>query len=168
MARRFAPSAGSRRQKQWIGPADQAGVAVPSATSVIISSFTPIAASMASPTLIRTRGLVNIFPVGGSDLSFTGAYGICVVTTQALAAGSGSVPRPFDDADWGGWIVWQAYSGRLEFQSGVGEQLLQSLYTIDSKAMRRMKTNEAVVTVCESQAGAVTCDSVIRKLFLLS
>jgi len=170
MARRFTQhrsSARVSRQKVWVAPADQAGVAVTDGASVIINSFTPDGAGLIAPTLIRVRGELLIFPVGGADLSFGGAFGMCVVSADALAAGTAAIPRPFDDADWGGWFVWQAYNGRIEFLSG-GQLMMGVRFQIDSKAMRKFKPNDVLVSMCESQAGAVTCDVVTRQLFLLS
>jgi len=151
-----------------VAPANQAGVAVPSATSVIIASFIPFSFGMNQPTIVRSRGEVHVFPVGGADLSMTGAFGMCIVSADALAAGTGSIPRPFDDADWGGWFTWFSWASRIEFQSGVGEMMIGARYQVDSKAMRKIGSNEAVVIMAESQSGAVTVNAPLRLLFLMS
>ena len=166
---RVVRRAGSQRQKTWVGPANQSDIAIGSGLSVIMSSFDPAASFMLAPTIIRTRGTLAIWPTAfGVDLDFAGAYGLCIVSNEAFAAGAASVPRPFDDANWGGWIVWQSFGGHLEFSSGVGVNLEQLRYEINSKAMRKIKDNETVVEVCESQTGAFQALGIIRQLYLMS
>ena len=158
----------SQRRKQWIGPADQSGVAVASGASVIISGFAPDDAFMLQPTLIRSRGSLFVSGVSTADVSATGAFGGCIVSDEAFAAGTLSIPRPFDDSDWNGWFVWQAVNWKFEFISGVGALMYGATYEIDSKAMRKMGTNETLVFIYESQAGAVTVNAITRELFLMS
>ncbi len=135
----------------------------------MIAFFAPETASMLRPTIVRTRGILSIRPqTFGADLAIGGAFGVCVVSDEAFAAGSGSIPRPFDDADWGGWLVWRSFEDFYEFgdSTGVRRQAIQM--EIDSKVMRKVTVNETIVFMCESQTGALNVAAHLRMLLLLS
>ena len=103
MARRQVAfrSRGPRRKTVWIGTADQGDTAIASNTSVALSSFAPSDLSILGGTVVRVRGNIMVFPTAfGSDLNFSGAYGLALISDEAAAAGAGSIPRPFDDDDW--------------------------------------------------------------------
>ncbi len=113
---------GPRRQVTWVGPADQGFIAVSSGGATLLSSFNPVTdAGMSKPTIVRTRGAVTIVPNSfAADLNFDGAFGIGVVSNQAFAAGIASIPEPFDEADWDGWMVWRSFAYTLEFSDATG------------------------------------------------
>ncbi len=125
---------------------------------------------MVRPTVVRTRGEVSIRPAVGAaaDVGIVGAYGLAVVSTDAFAAGVASIPQPFQDADWGGWFVWRSFSINFEFVSAIGQGLSQHNQEVDSKAMRKVDTNETIVLIAESQAGAFDISMPLRLLFKLS
>ena len=142
---------------------------VASGASVIISSFEPGANVMLAPTIVRTRGLVHIRPqTFGASLNVGGAFGVGIVSNEAFVAGTASIPRPFDDADWPGWFLWGAYSGTLDFADASGRRQWNLSYPQDSKAMRKVKSNETVVLMAESQTGSVTVVMHLRLLFMMS
>ncbi len=152
-----------------MAPADQNVISVASGASVIIASFDPAANFLLKPTIVRSRGEVTIRPqTFGADLSIGGALGICVVSDEALAAGTAAIPRPFDDADWGGWMVWQSFFYNLEFSDTTGLRQVDKSWQVDSKAMRKVSDGESVVLMCESQTGAFNCGMHIRQLYKLS
>ena len=166
-----APRGGAaKRQVTWIGPADQSYIAVANATKVLIASFTPGGVGIDKPTLVRSRGTLSVRPSSvAADLSYTGAFGMGVVSDQALAIGITAIPGPFDDADWDGWFVWQSFSGRVEFEAGIEAVLAREIeYDIDSKAMRKVSDNNSIVLVGESQTGSVSMSAPIRLLLKLS
>ncbi len=102
----------------------------------------------------------------GVDLVFKGAYGIGIVSDQAFAAGAASVPGPWSDPDFP-WLVWESFEGLYIFHDATGQSNFQG-FQFDSKAMRKVKQNETVVVVCESQAGAFDLSSAFRMLVKLS
>ena len=108
--------------------------------------------SFAEPaTIMRTRGFCSIQPqVFSADLDITGAIGIGVVTAEAFAAGVASIPEPFTDADWGGWFVWRTFAYHLEFATAASVNFPVWDFEIDSKAMRKVGTNEVMVVIAES------------------
>ena len=150
------------RLTEWIGPADQEYVAVASAGATLVAS-----APFESPgTIMRTRGHVSIRPeVVSADLSIVGAFGIGIVTSEALAVGVTAVPHPFRDADWGNWYVWRSFSYREEFQTAASVNFLSWDFEVDSKAMRKVRSNESFVMVAESQTGAFRISAPLRTLF---
>ena len=79
------------------------------------------------------------------------------------------MPHPFDDGDWDGWFVWQAFVNRFEFSDATGGFMPAALeYEVDSKAMRKVGPNETVVTVAESQLGALEVGAHLRTLLKLA
>ncbi len=174
MARRrsFPRTGAVRRSRQttWIAPADQESIAVSSTAKAIIQSFDPAAAGLLAPTIIRTRGEASVrAQTFGADVTVSGAFGICVVSDQAFAAGVASIPGPFDQADWNGWFVWQSFIRAVEFVSAVGvEPNVVWPYQVDSKAMRKVRDNETIVMVAQSQSGAFNIGMHLRMLLMLS
>jgi len=159
---------GAKRQTTWVGPALQGFVALAAATKIIVASFDPAANGLAKPTLVRTRGTVNVIPnVTTADVEFTGAIGVGVVTDRAFAAGAASIPGPFTDSGWDGWVATMLLSGALEFGTE-GSFIWIEGVEVDSKAMRKVTDDETVVIMAESLLGTVRIDLPLRLLFKLA
>ena len=137
---------------------------------MIIGSFDASAFGFPSPTVIRTRGEVCIKPSTSitSDLEIVGAYGIAVITDAAFAAGTISISAPFDDAGWGGWLVWRSFHYSQENVDSTGVYTNQHTQEVDSKAMRKMTDDETMVLMAQSQVGAFRISMALRHLFKLS
>ena len=155
----------TRRLNAWVGSADQGVVAVAGNGSSIVESN----ATLTNTTVVRTRGVFSIQPQAfAADLTIVGAYGIGIVSDVAFAAGAASIPGPYTDKDWGGWFVWEAFSYRFEFADATGILIASITKEIDSKAMRKVKSDETVVVMCESQAAALNVVSNFRMMVKLS
>jgi len=166
---RHFPSRAPKRKTIWIGAAEQGDVAVGSGSSVLIQTFVPDDSFMLAPTVVRTRGLIQIRPSSfAADLDFDGAYGLGIMSDESVAAGQASLPRPFDDDSWPGWLVHGYYMGHLEFQSGSGVRTFPLQYVIDSKAMRKIGPGETLCWMIESRVAAVDVNVHARLLFKLS
>ncbi len=166
---RHTRSSGPKRQVTWVAPADQGFISVASNTKVLIATFDPAAASLIKPTLIRTRGAVSVIAESTAvDVEITGAYGLAIVSDQAVAAGIASIPGPFDDAEWDGWFVWRSFAMKIDSVTQTG--VFRSSWTqeVDSKAMRKVTDNETCVVVAESQSGAFQISMPLRVLLKLS
>jgi len=137
---------------------------------VVQQTFSPESASMNAPTIVRTRGIISIKLTSyAADLDFCGVLGMGIVSDEALAAGAASIPRPFDDADWPGWFVWEPFCSRFEFLDATGTKFPAALsWKFDSKAMRKVRVNETVVVMVESQSGAFETAVFFRQLYKLS
>ena len=156
--------------KTWIGTAQQGNIAVASASKVLVASLGGFTLGVAG-TVIRSRGIFVVTPQAFSaDLNYDGAFGIGVVSQTALTTGITAIPGPFSDDNWPGWYVHQYYAGIVDFQDASGSRVLckEIQYEIDSKAMRKVRSDEALVFVCESRFGAVNVKAHIRTLFMES
>ncbi len=169
MARRrgFAPrSSGKRRLTEWSNLADQCSVQVSSGGATLISSL-----SFEDPgTIVRSRGIISVRPSAyTADVEICGAFGVGLVSSEALAIGVTAISEPFTDADWGGWMVWRPFNFRIEFISAVGVLFGDATVEIeiDSKAQRKVEPNSAMVFVAESQVGAFNIAEQVRLLQLL-
>jgi len=163
--RRGISPRGPKRTSTWVGSADQGIVSVAAGATVIVESN----ATLIDTTIVRTRGLMTAQPASfGVDAMIIGAYGIGIVSDQAFAAGAASLPGPWTDKDWGGWLVWLPIAFRFEATTDVGRLLASVSMQMDSKAMRKVQANETVVTIAESQATAFDVTSVFRMLVKLS
>ncbi len=151
------PAARSRAPKRkvlWVGTATTADATVAAGLSVIHSSFDPSSLGILQGTIVRTRGLFQAFPVAfTADANWTCAYGLCIVSDEAFAAGAASIPRPHDDDDWPGWLVHGYFSGHVEFSSGTSVLVVPQMWEINSKAMRKVSPNETAVWMIESNSG---------------
>ena len=170
MARGRRYASGPKRQVTWIGSADQNTVAVATGASAIVASFAPDSVPFNKPTIVRTRGEIGVRPESaGADLGVSGAFGVCVVNSDAFAAGAASIPAPFDDAGWDGWFVWQSVARHVEFVDGTGFEINAMWnWQVDSKAMRKVGDNETIVLMYQSQVGAVQVAMHLRMLIKLS
>ena len=154
-----------RLVKTWLGTAQQGYVTVASGTKVLLASTAGFGLGSAG-TIIRTRGHLAIRPnVEGTTISLDGAFGIAVVSQTAQALGITAIPGPFSDDDWSGWLVHQYFGFRYLSATAVGEMLVDQIFEIDSKAMRKVAGDEAIVLVGESRSGAVAMLSHMRLLF---
>ena len=167
---RVAYSRGKRRATEWVASADQGSQAVASNTKVLLQSFTPTE----QQTIIRSRGIIYVAPAAiTGSLELQGAFGIAVVSNQALAAGAASIPGPWTEASWDGWLAWVPWAFRVDIGAGqatgptlVGENI-GTTYQLDSKAMRKVELNESIVIMAESQVSAVNVTTPFRMLFKL-
>jgi len=159
---------GPKRQVTWFGPADQAYITVGAGAKVLLSSLDPGTAGLPKPTIVRSRGVVSINPVTAADAQIVGAFGIAIVSDQALAAGIASIPGPLNDSGWDGWFVWRSFAFTQTQLDATGSLIQSIQLEIDSKAMRKVSDNESLVAVAESQAVAFEIYDGVRTLFKLS
>ena len=118
------------------------------ATKLLVGSLTT-----AGPvTVRRTFGLVNWrSDQVAADESPMGAFGMCVVSEDAFAAGAASIPGPFSDASSELWLVHQFLFAPVEFTSAAGfESAAGRQYVINSKAMRKFTEEERLVFMIEN------------------
>ena len=156
-----------RRRSLWVGYADQGFLAVGAGLKVAMSNFT--LATLDSLTVVRNRGILAVNSTAVAiDQNVVGAYGIGIVTQQAFAAGVASIPGPWTDSDWDGWMVLIPFSFRYDITTDVGRLITTREITIDSKAMRKMEANETLVAMVESQAVAFDVSAPVRTLVKLA
>ncbi len=167
--RRFGVGRGRapKRRTVWVGYADQGFIAVGAGLKVLISNFT--LGTLDSLTVVRNRGVISVrSTLVAVDQDVVGAFGIGIVTVQAFTAGVASVPGPWTDSDWDGWMVLQPIAFRYDLTTDIGRLITTVNMEIDSKAMRKMEANEILVMVAESQAQAFDIAAPIRSLVKLA
>ena len=128
-------------------------------------------ASFTDPTTwARTRGEVTVKPASYvADVDIDGAFGMCIVSSDAFAVGITAIPGPFSDAGWDGWFMWRSFARHFEFASGIGIESFASWpFEVDSKAMRKIPSEGVMVEIAESRAGAFEIAMHTRGLLLLS
>ena len=81
---------------------------------------------------------------------FGGAVAMAVASERAVAAGIGSIPNPFGNADSNAFFVYDTYYGL----SGAASDLIPNTQFIvtNSKGMRKVSTDEQVAIVVENLA----------------
>ncbi len=79
-----------------------------------------------------------------------GAFGLCVVSQEAAAAGAASIPGPFTEAESDLWFVHQYLYSSMVFGDATGFRKLDQQYEIDSKAMRKVTEEEVVAIMIEN------------------
>ncbi len=169
-----ARRAGTRRKTLWGGTTGATAVTtLAGGTALLFSSFTAaqLAVIGVPLTIIRNRGLFSVKPnqFVASEEPF-GAFGMAIVSEQAAAAGIASVPTPFADSAWDGWMVWQPFATAITFGTGVGfDEAAFTHFPYDSKAMRKVEDNERLIFVVEnaSAAGELKFLWISRTLFKL-
>jgi len=120
-------------------------------------------------TVVRIRGWLSVMSTAvNADVNITGAIGVGIVTEEAFAAGVVSIPEPFSDADWGGWMLWQTFAYSFEFGDATGVNFPPWQIPLDSKSMRKVSPNERLVIIAESLLGAYDVDMPLRVLVKLS
>jgi len=147
--RRFRGGRGrsTRRESTWLffGPFSST---VTVAGGTLVASLNAAALAARPFTVVRMRFAV----LAKSDQTAAveraaGAIGLAVVSDQATAIGVSAIPTPITDAGSQLWFMHQMLFSNLDAGDGT------SLYTIDSKAMRKVEVGEDIVAVAESGAG---------------
>ena len=152
--RHFVRRGGAKRLTDWSGSAVLTGdIAVAVSTSQLLETFVPIGSG---ETLIRTRGLFGWrSDQSAADETQIGAMGIGVVSAQAVSVGATAIPAPATDVDWDGWLYHTFFYSHLDFLSAVGmEPNVAHVIMIDSKAMRKVSTDERLVVMVENTSGS--------------
>ncbi len=139
---------GYRPPTEWTQLNQTAETAVAGGAKVLVGSF-----FTDGPTTVRrTRGLISWVSdqVAAIELPM-GAFGLCVVSDDAFAAGAASLPGPFTDAGSELWFVHQYVYAR-NIASTAGIEAWPNQYVIDSSAMRKFTEEERIVVMWESGA----------------
>ncbi len=150
--RRFVQRA-VRRPTIWLVASDLQTVTTgASVTSAIISAVS--AETFPVPTLVRIRGEITV--AIASSAATPGRVnvfcGIAVVSQAALAGAAVSLPFTDGSRDWIWWSVFplKITSGNITTPTGEEPFNLTTRKTIDSKSMRKIPGDSALVFVTEN------------------
>ena len=157
MARRFTRGrAGRPRSTFWLrtdlGSGGAFWKSLGAATAVIDQSLAGVGSDL---TIVRTRGMLGVKSdqVAATEEPF-GAYGVAIVSEQALAIGATAVPLPYTDADSDQWLVHGYFMADVTAGDATGFTPLATRTDFDSKAMRKIVPGESVVFMLENGSSA--------------
>jgi len=141
----------SRRRTGWEeGPGIQTPVTTSSSESTVLGAGQLFAVD--GHTIVRLRGFVelNLHTVAAIGDGFAGAMAIGIVTQAAFAVGISAVPTPITEIEWEGWMWHQFFSVHAHSVTG-GESNKGpvQVFEIDSKAMRKIGSDEVIYAVYE-------------------
>ena len=140
---------GFRPPTDWTALQSTVLTNIAGATKILAGSFT---VGGSTETVRRTRALIHwkSDQLVASEYAI-GAFGMCVVSEDAFAAGVASVPGPFTDASSDLWFVHQYILSDFIFGDATGfDSMGGRSYEVDSKAMRRVTDEERIVLVFEN------------------
>ncbi len=148
---------GPRRATEWLASADVASsTALAGAASVLNQSFTAAQIGALGPlTVVRTRGLLMVSSdeTTQSEEPF-GALGFMVVREQARAAGITAIPTPITEEFDDGFFVHQFFHAGIRVATGTQAGQIAapgwSTYEFDSRAMRKVNADDAIVVTLEN------------------
>jgi len=134
--------------KAWLGMA-ATDISVGSAQTNLGSSL----AFTAPGTILRCRGYVQAAMDATKQVDDTIglAFGLCIASTEAVAAGAASVPDPFDEVEYP-WLWWGSMFLRSSTTTTEGNAwgTTAQRLEVDTKAMRRFKPEQSLVWVVQS------------------
>jgi len=150
MTRGRGIQSGQRRETRWLN-LDATVLVLIAAGGTILYSLTTEEKALRPFTVIRTRLLVQIssdqLAAGENQI---GAIGAAVVSDQAVGAGVTAVPTPINDVESDLWFVHQFLFSAMDLASAIGfDGNVGRVYSIDSKAMRKVEDGQDVVVVAE-------------------
>ena len=154
----------TRRETAWEqGPGAGTLVSISSSSKTILgTAFEPAVPGL---TIVRIRGNLQAYlkTASAGDSGFHCAVGIGIVTTDAFSIGVTAMPGPLSDIFWDGWLFHQIFdifaaSGTIADNFNLG--LAVERFEIDSKAMRKFRTNMTVFAMLETVEGGTATMSV--------
>ncbi len=156
MARRSRFIRPAPKTKMWIG-AGVGTTTIVASSKQLISSLSAGALLLRPFTILRSRILIMYQSDQAATTQKTqGTYACMVVSETAAALGATAIPDPSDidgDPD-GDWHVVQDCITQFNFLSSVGFHPNEGVqYMIDSRAMRKVKADENVVTMFSETDG---------------
>ena len=145
------PRGRSRGVKEW------SGITFPLVTLSTTQAVLAVFPSTFPDTVLRVRGFIHITGVPDAALeSDQVGLGLIVASDPAVAAGGAAVQGPIADAD-GKWL-WHQYVPLMSMAatSASGTEIgLQARIEVDSKAMRKVGSNESLILVGELSTGGL-------------
>ena len=152
MARRFTRgvSRGAKRETSWTS-LQPSVVAVQGGSAVLMGSLNATLLAKRPFTIIRSHFILHIATdqLSADERQF-GAFGMCVVSDQAMGIGVTAVPTPITDANSDLWFVHQYLVSDFLVISAIGvDGDSGHQYQVDSKAMRKVNDDQDLAIVLE-------------------
>jgi len=160
----------ARRETAWIGITPTTNAL--NATAVVSNVGSAGLLAMRPFTIVRVHMVVHIESDqnAGSETQVA-AIGMCVVSDQASGIGVTAVPTPETDDGSDLWLMHQWLLTAFRFNTAVGiEAGTGHVFSVDSKAMRKVNDDQDILVVKESNTiagGGSTITSAGRMLIKL-
>ena len=166
MAREFRAVRAPRMAKNWDGVTGARATLTTTQAALFGIGFS----STFARTLLRLRGqfLLSAIPNAAADDDVVG-LGFGIVSTDAAVAGGTALPSPLGDPGWP-W-VWHGYFPLIDQAATAADDKAIGNFVrliVDSKAMRKMRSNESLVMIghlSEGEYASVSIAGGIRVLF---
>ena len=146
------------RQTRWLFVSEVATVLPAANSAVLTNSFNAAALALAPFTIVRYRGVFHAeSDQQAASETYALAFGMSVVSEQAVAIGITAVPTPSIDRGSDLWFVYEEIVGVIGIRatdgiSGAGGVLKM----VDSRAMRKVEEGQDLAVVVEN--GAITAN----------
>jgi len=156
IGRRSLAVRGPRRKSVWIGFTPQLNTFT-AAGGTLLGTLNAAALALRPFTVVRSHVVLMVHSdQTAASEDQVGAFGIEILSDQAVAAGVGSIPTPITEIGTDQWYVHQVFmasqlAGAIDAKRG-------EIYQIDSKAMRKVNIGEdmAIVAELSSQGSGFT------------
>ena len=144
-----------RSNKGWSALVDVGNAVSAASTKVLIGSLTPSNPGI-DETVLRTVGVLGLFTDQvAADEDQQGAFGMIVVSNDAIAAGAASIPGPISDAGHDGWFAHVPFLERFSVASVSGFNFdMSRTVRFDFKSKRRVETGYSIALMVESTAAS--------------
>ena len=158
-----------KRPTFWTGAQSTQTVVIATPQSVQAVVTEAALENVPNPTLVRTRGTVRVVQ-GATIDSGAGIVGIglAVLGAKQVTVGTTAIPLPFTNSDDDRWF-WYGGVGLRNSVGGITDVANGHLFEVDSKAMRKVGSNQVVALVVEltdvNNVVSVTVDVALRFLF---
>jgi len=145
-----------RRETQWFNGVTVRSTIVAASTAVLQTALTAAELALRPFTVVRTRGVVYMKSdqAGATEVQ-DAAFGLAVVSDQAIAIGVTAVPTPTTDDGSDLWYVYERILSELAFQDATGFQANVGVERIiDSRSMRKVEDGQDIAGVVETGSGS--------------
>jgi len=152
--RRRLIATGSRRETSWLDIEPALFTVSGGGSALLTHTMTAAELARRPFTIIRTHVLIHVQSdqLAASE-NFLGAWGGCIVSSQARAIGITALPTPITDMASDLFFIHSVIAGRFAFQTGVGfDDNAGNIVRLDSKAMRKINDDQEVVFTLEGDA----------------
>ncbi len=139
-----------RRQTRWIGMTPTF-TTLGAATPVLFAGFDAASLALRPFTIVRLRGWFSaVSDQTIANERYNVAFGLAVVSEQALAIGVTAVPTPEADRESDLWFLYEELGGGIQAVTSTGLSEAHLSMKLDSRAMRKVEDGQDIATVFET------------------
>ncbi len=142
-----------RRDTVWGGLVETTTNIVGASTAVLFGGLSAGGLALRPFTIVRFRGIMHLASdqLANSELQHV-AFGMSVVSDEALAIGVTAVPNPITARDSDMFFVYEELVNRFGVSSAVGIIQQGIAREFDSRAMRKVNDGQDIAVVVETSS----------------